>query len=339
MFSWPVFLRQQQVPFAGPNNRGWIEFHCPLCGPADAEMHMGVHVRSGRWHCWRNESHRGSDAASLVQTMLRCSLAEARSIVSAGEREVPSDDDLSLRLRRIFSEGEEPEPSGPLDLAAEGLRSLDTDNRFAGPFLEYLRQRGYYGTALKWLIETYNLHYAIRGPFAYRIVFPIYNEHRQLVTWTGRSIRKGDELRYLSLPVSRRPRFKQVAKVAVNQTLLGLPYLLRCSEPSVLAVCEGPFDATRVECYGRAYGVHATCLFGLAMSDPQREQLLALQRRFNRVVLLLDATAGLQAFKLAHLGGMDFERYLLPDAIKDPGELSAVEALDLSIDLTQQFSS
>ena len=322
MFDWPLFLRSQRIAYGGPDGQGWVKLHCPLCGMADHGMHMNVHTRKGWWHCWRNGEHRGRTFVNLIQILLDCSLAEAREIVGDSVRNTPTDEAMLARLSHML---DPTLPAVPTELTLpKELRSLKTVSRFAGPFLNYLRERGYRGGALKWLIETYDLHYATEGPFAYRVVFPVRDRDRQLLTWTGRSIRQGDEKRYLALS-------GKVARVSPKQTLLGLPYLWRCPDPNVLVICEGPFDAATVECYGRAQGVHATCLFGLSMSGEQLGHFMGLRQRFRHLVLLLDSAARHRALRLVDMGAdySVFRSYRLPEHIKDPGELTAKEAVDL----------
>jgi hypothetical protein len=111
-----------------------------------------------------------------------------------------------------------------------------------------------------------------------------------------------------------------------------LPLLWSAPQPKVLVVCEGPFDAMWLTCFGHSFGVYATCLFGLSMSAPQSWYLSELKQRFPRVVVLLDAAATFQAFKIAH-SGLDLSLRRLPDSVKDPAKLPPQAAVDLCLEL------
>lgn len=252
----------------------------------------------------------------------------------------PRDDEIIGRLRAQLGdgrEGKERPSNGSLSLAAEGLRPLlGATGPAATAALNYLRGRkgGYVGGSLRWLLETYDLHYAVKGPYANRVVFPIRDRFGRLETLVGRSIRPHDELRYLAHPVVLKPdsHFKHPALLATKDTLLGLEMLHRADGPRVLVVCEGPFDATRITCFGRSFGVYATCLFGLSMTPKQLALLIELRRRFPVSVLILDATANFQAFRIAN-SGIEFYTHRLVDEAKDPGDLSPQEVIEICVEL------
>jgi len=319
MFDWPSFLHQHHIHFVtqGKNTgRGWISIKCPFCGD-DPSEHLGIALNGRGWNCLRNQAHRGRRAADLVRVLLHCSPEQAQRIV--GEPSLP--DDLMGEVRRKLGMGDiRPRE---LELAPE-FKPLLNGSPFAVPFLDYLAGRGYRPQQQGWLAQTYELHYATQGRYAWRIIFPVRDRDGRLLTWTARHIHKHAELRYRSLP-----RDEQL--VATKETLLGLPYLWRVNNPQVLLVCEGPFDATWLTCFGRSFGVYATCLFGLSLSQPQAAALAALQSHFPRVVVLLDRAASSQALRMAGQGlGLQIMR--LDDA-KDPAELSPTSATELCVSL------
>lgn len=252
----------------------------------------------------------------------------------------PRDDEIIGRLRSQLGdarEGRERPLTGSLSLEAEGLKPLlGASGPAATAALNYLRGRkgSYTGGSLRWLLEAYDLHYAIKGPYANRVVFPVRDRYGRLETLVGRSIRTQDELRYLAHPLELKPdsSFKHPALLATKETLLGLEMLHRADGPRVLVVCEGPFDAARITCFGRSFGVYATCLFGLSMASRQLALLVELRRRFPVSVLILDATANFQAFRLAN-SGIDFHTHRLSDDRKDPGDLSPQEVIEICVEL------
>lgn len=286
---------------------------------------MGISTSGHGWSCWRNSSHRGRSEPRLIAALLKCSLQEAERL-AGGNVALPSDEDLVVGLRsRLGTEYDEaPVRLTSLVLPRE-FKPLNNGSPFVDQFLSYLRYRGYKTTQLDWLIKTYSLQYTTSGKFAYRIIIPIYDRWRELQTWTGRTILEDEEVRYKTLR-------KEQQLCSPKETLLGLPLLWDCSNPKVLLVCEGPFDAFWITAFGRAFGVYATCLFGLSMSPQQAELLLGLQERFARMAILLDAAASFQAFKLSN-SGLNLGTVRLPDSVKDPAELPAANVMELCTDL------
>lgn len=325
--DWFSFLRQHGIPYTttGPNaSAGRVNVKCPFCSD-DPSEHMGISIGGHGWSCWRNASHRGRSAPKLIDALIKCGMAEATRL-AGGDVALPEDQDLGSELRSRLGEQQIRKPKlVSLNLPHE-FKPLDNGSRFADQFLEYLSWRGYKKTQLKWLVKTYDLHYATSGKFAYRVIIPIYDRWGKLLTWTGRSILPDEELRYLTLK-----REQQIC--APKETLLGLPLLWSCPNPKVLLVCEGPFDAFWVTAFGRSLGVYGTCLFGLTMSSPQAELLLDLRRRFPRQALLLDSAARFQAFRMANSGvRMDVVR--LDEDVKDPATLTPNALLELCMQLT-----
>jgi hypothetical protein len=327
LINWFDFLRQHNVPFTtvGPNaSRGRVNIKCPYCGD-DPSEHLGISLSGRGWSCWRNPGHRGRDQARLVTRLLGVSLDEARRLLG-GAAAMPSDADMLTVAReklggRLAGVSEAP---GELELFRE-FKSLSNGSPMGRPFLNYLEERGYYGSTLNWLVKEYSLHYATTGRFAYRIIIPVYDRWRNLLTWTGRSIRPDEELRYKALS-----RNEQVT--ATKQTLLGLPALWAARDPQVLIVTEGPFDAFWLSAFGRSFGVYATCLFGLELSDDQLGLLEELRERFPRVIILLDSEAQFQAFRFSSRG-LGFEVVRLSSLVKDPASLSSLDVIDLCVDL------
>lgn len=331
--DWFSFLRQHNIPYTttGPNaSHGRVNVKCPYCGESDPSEHMGISTSGYGWSCWRNEQHRGKNEARLVATLLRCSIQEAEAITK-GAISIPEDRELSGRLRSMVGGGEDKDKeevhTTSLRLYDE-FKSLSSGGVFSHQFLNYLRERNYHSAQMKWLVNSYKLHYAVKGRFAYRIIIPIYDRWNELLTWTGRTIRPEEELRYSTLK-----RDEQIC--SPKQTLLGLPILWSCANPKVLVVCEGPFDAFWVTTFGRSLGVYATCLFGLTMSPEQAELLLGLQERFDRTVVLLDNAASFQAFRIAQ-SGLNLGVRSLPSNAKDPAELSSGEVVDLCLSLVSE---
>lgn len=320
-FDWVAFLQRYGIEYVttGPNaSRDHVNVRCPFCGSSDPTQHLGISLTGRGWSCWRNSAHKGRSRAKLIQALLGCSNAEAQRIAGAEEADLP-EGSVSDRLHGQLLSDERVAKARP-EFPSE-VRSLAQSSRFGEPFRNYLRARGYAGTQLRHVIEDYDLHYAVRGRWAYRLIVPVRDRNSRLLTWVGRTI----------LP-DKQPRYRALSRgeelVNIRDTLLGLDFLWHCTNPRVLLVCEGPFDAMWITTYGKSLGVYATCLFGLRVSEAQALLLDELRGRFNHIALLLDHDAALQSFRLAQGGlGLDIRR--LPSGIKDPAVLPPERVLDL----------
>jgi hypothetical protein len=329
MFDWTRFLRQHHIEFierGGSTTRNNVNIRCPMCADSDKGFHLGISLKGKGWNCWRNVQHRGRSRSRLIQLLLKCSEQTARELAGTASVDLPVDVDLGQQMRSALYPDEAPRSHGPLRLLSE-FKPLVQDGFLAKPFWFYLRERGYRDKQIEWLCQSYQLHYATRGPFSYRIIIPIYDRRGKLMTWVARSIRPQEEVRYKALSVEP-VRELPAALAAPYQMLLGLPLLWRCPDSRVLVVCEGPFDALWITTYGRSFGVYGTCLFGLNLSEAQQYQLSDLQERFEREVLLLDSEASFQAFRLSQSGN-DLRVIRLSENVKDPAELPSSEVISL----------
>jgi len=111
-----------------------------------------------------------------------------------------------------------------------------------------------------------------------RIVFPITMDNK-LVSWTGRSILKEDQLRYKS---SR----SDDSVVNIYDSLFNYDDLF--SGGRALIVGEGPFDALKFDYFAKKYDCRATAIFTKTMSEDQIGFLDELYYLYDRVVLILD---------------------------------------------------
>lgn len=320
-FDWPSFLQRNNIEFVSAG-RADVSIRCPYCTD-DPSFHMGVSLHGKGWNCWRNSSHRGKSRAKLIQALLKCGHKEAE-LLAYGEIQLPADEDLLADLQNKLG-GYEYEPQKPKHLSLPKEFKPLRYSTLARPFREYLYSRGYTPNQVDWLCDNYDLHYATRGRFSYRVLLPIHNRYEKLQTWTGRAIQEDTEPRYFTLS-------KDASLAQPKELLLGLPLLWSAPSPRALLICEGPFDAMWITTFGRAFGVYATCLFGLSLSEQQMLLLEELRDRFDYMGLLLDNAAGIQAFRLAN-SGINLELEQLPEGVKDPAVLRPQEVVDLCLNL------
>jgi hypothetical protein len=177
-----------------------------------------------------------------------------------------------------------------------------------------LYDRGFTQEQAWWIAETYNLHYACTGRWAYRVLVPIYDQRNVLLTWTARSILSDEKIRYMTLP-------GEEALAAPSDLLLGLPLLWNVHNPRCLVVCEGPFDALAISVLGHRAGVYGTCLFGVQVTEAQAYLLDRLSDRFKGVRLLVDSDAWLRVLGLRDRLPKSCLVTSLLKNLKDPGEL------------------
>lgn len=331
-FDWLAFLRNNRIEYVTrgqSTSRNNVNIKCPLCGSADSGFRMGISLQGKGWHCWRNEAHAGKSNAKLIQLLLRCTPETAHELAGGSSAAMPLDEDVGLQMRARMNGEKLITRKQTLKLLPE-FKPLDNGALFSKPYVNYLiQERHYKKQQIKWLAETYNLHYCSKGPFAARIIIPIYDQWGKLLTWTARSIRTEEELRYRAL--GRLP-WKELPAglVQPQEALFGLRYLWTCPDPRVLLIVEGPFDAMWMTMWGRSFGVYATCLFGLNISQEQITLIEALQERFERRYLMLDAAASLRAFRLAN-SGLSLPVKRLAAEVKDPAELPAEDAVSFAV--------
>lgn len=329
-FDWERLLRQYRIPYEERGTSGWIKLTCPFCAD-DTGSNFGISLDTGGWSCWRNsthnsKSHKPHARRVLIQALLRCDDDTAHTLAwgSSGSVQVPAVEELHDRLRVKL--GGVSRVASPKQLILPREFKPVGEGQFSGRFEDYLAERGYANNRLEVLLDFYDLHYAVRGDYAHRVIIPVRDSRGHLLTWTARTVSQREELRYKALA-------KEASVVHPQDALLGAQFLGKASNPKVLVVCEGPFDAMWVTVLGHMLGVYGTCLFGLNLSSAQAAQLMGLRQVFPRQVLLLDSAARFQTFRLAH-GGAGLEKLYLPAQYKDPAATPPQGIVDICLRLT-----
>jgi DNA primase len=181
-------------------------------------------------------------------------------------------------------------------------------------YLQYLQDRGFQDPIE--VSRRYRLRSALEGPFSWRIVLPLYEEGR-LVGWTGRAIDRRAEIRYRTHPEDG----------TVQDRVFN--YDKASKGGRLLVLCEGPFDALKVDVYGRALRARAVAVLGLQLTEGKIERVRRLSQSFDRVAIMLDREAygrsSRFASQLAAAVGRRPILLRLPEDRKDPGELSKIE--------------
>jgi hypothetical protein len=266
-------------------------------------MGLSLELKSPVWGCLRNAQHRGKDPARLIARLLGISFQAARALVGS-EGPLQDDFDDAVDLLR----------SGPQDAAKAKLQPLTMPSTFhqlleglyAVRFIDYLAERRkFHDDAFTLALQYRDLYYALAGPQAWRLVFPVRNEAGDLLGWTGRDIRKHCHIRYLTsenLPTDAVLSF-------------GVPKPLT-------VICEGPLDALKLDFYGRPMGIAAVATMGTGRADPGKAA--GLRRRYPNAIVAFDADATGQALEFAEELGC--KSIACPVGYKDPGELTPQDA-------------
>lgn len=306
-FDWRALCEERSVPFVeqGANvARGNINIACPFCADPSEHMGLSLNIRSPQWGCWRCKVA-GLNPTYLLTKLLRIPKLKAQEIVQ--QQQSPTADEFDTLFEQPLQgpkSGAQRARTLPL-----GVRQLDGAKSAAKPYIAYLQERGFDNP--QELAERYELKYAVTGPYAGRIILPVYREH-ELVTWVGRSI------------MPARVRYKTEAGGLLKEHIAHADVLAECEE-QVLVITEGPFDFLKVDHYGTPYGLRATCTFGTAYTTPQITKLLKLMEHFRKTAVLFDAEARreglLLAEELSELCG-NVVRSIVADNVKDPGELT-----------------
>jgi hypothetical protein len=302
--------------------KGNINVCCPFCiksGRGDDDFHMGINLTTLVYGCWRDSVHRGRKIERLVRALIDCSYEEANTIVHGVA--LLEETDFASLTKNLWNENNEEQetkknikkdlifPKDFVNICPSGLTSR---------FYSYLQSRGFDDVSL--LIKKYELRCCLSGKWKNRVIIPLFFEG-ELVSWTGRSLYDDAFLRYQDLSVEE-------SIIHPKQFLLNYDNLLKGGE--ILFVCEGPFDALKVDFY-MPESHRSTCLFTKAMTENQLYLLRNLSKVFKCVKILLDEDALSSSIniagELAFLKNVEF--LSLPDEIKDPGNLTKQQVLCL----------
>lgn len=324
-FDWITFLKAHNITFVDKGKsttQGNIAIQCPWCGDNDPSQHLGIHLQRGFFNCWRNPNHRGRTPQRLIMRLLGCDLNQANDILSGG---------LGLNefdsLAQAFK-GEKPTPlSHNTTLTLPELFKPIEDRGRGRAFVNYLVGRGFRREDIGSLCSEYTLRHCTTGVWHNRIIFPV-TQNQRLLTWTGRTINPNEDLRYLSLSekadASPQPALASIKHLVWNYDELTSDHV------RVITVVEGPFDALKVDYYGKDNSVRATCLFGTGVTGAQKALLSDLRECCDEMVVIPDSGALSNTMRLlSELCHLNVRLQPLPSGVGDPGELSRDQVLNL----------
>lgn len=327
-FDFERFCEEYRVDYvtSGPNvAKGHINVQCPWCGDDDPSHHMGYDLSSRAFGCWRDPTHRGYAQHKLVAALLGITYEKARGIVGVASRA-----NLS-KFDSFVADMMNPNTANE-DLTAKTLK-FSPDIRplsygMNAKYVDYLEGRGF-SDPLD-VADMYSLHYAHTGDMKGRLVFPII-KHNKLVSWTGRSIRKDEDLRYKALTSNSEKaaaRGTPLSLINPKRTIWNYDDLIY-EGGDTLYVVEGPMDAIKIDYYGHPQR-RATCLFSMDLTPEQLWDIHTVFSGFHRVKVLFDAGYISQSYRcVAQLAGVGATPGVLPKGAEDPGELSPTQVNQL----------
>jgi hypothetical protein len=314
-FDWQTFLERYRIDHRdrGPNvGADHVVIRCPFCASHDPGMHMSISLNNKGWHCWRDGSHAGISPTRLVAAILDIDWSSAADITGTSkgyqsEAPVPAYN-LAQKVKDLM---EKPVPTQAITAIEfpKSTRPLSAPSYSATPYTLYLRNRGF--TDMKALDRfdiVFNHHDA---RWHGRIIFPV-RHATKLVAMTGRAISTRMQPRYL-------------AEGPIDQHLIWADRFPKSADTLVL--CEGPFDALKVNLLGNHQSIWATCCMTSSFSATQRAHLYSLMPRFRRTVVLFDRGNEPNAYRLAQNFPARATVATMPGGFKDPAELQDLSFL------------
>ncbi len=315
--DWVRFLEENNVPFVTRSQntkKGEVSIQCPICGDDDPSEHLGINLTSEKWGCHRDQSHRGKSARTLIKALLGCSSPQAGLIVRQYSHSDPDGLTAALSVLEIDNKG--------LIEHEEDLIKL-TKQQKLGPqfhsfnqikvrgltrkFFDYLGDRGYDNPME--VIKHYDLRCALAGRYKDRIIIPV-RMNGELLGWTSRALGNPKIApRYLASS-------EDVKTIVFNYDELR-------EGDKTLFIVEGPFDAIKIDNFGRHKGIRATCTFGTSITVSQIALLRALIKEFSKVWILFDQGAEGPARNLSDWINCPLAQ--LPPYVDDPGNLALKE--------------
>jgi hypothetical protein len=262
---------------------GWINIDCDFCN--DNDHHGGFNIESGIYNCWRCGTHKTEE---VIKEVLGISYNEAR--------EIREEYDDGMLYKQNFNKNKLVQK----DIILPGTDLKEMHRR-------YLMKRNF---DPDYIIKKYRIQgTGIVGKWKYRIIIPIYYQHR-LVSFQGRDITNKQTYRYKTLS-------KKESGFDLGTTL----YCIDECKRNYIGVVEGCFDRWRMK------DDFVCCL----TSDLTDNQIMLLSK-YEKVYFLFDPEkeAYEKAKKISKkLNVLGIRTYVVSlDIGKDPAELSDDKAND-----------
>jgi hypothetical protein len=326
--DWLQFFEQHNIHYrtSGPNvGRNASVIKCIWCGAADEGEHLVVSLEGKGFKCWRCKNS-GKNPAKLIQALLGCSWEQANSI-AGNAKSLPND--FMLKVKSMLNKPEITQPANQLKLPAEFKQFSRLPS--CKIYLDYINSRGF---AIK-DAEDYEVRYASQGNYKGRVIFTVQFEGG-LVGWTGRTVYSSDPARYktLSHDIEKAKDNGEIAAPApISDYLLWYDKLVE-TDANTIVLCEGPFDAWKINCIGKYIGCVATCFFTSTLSKQQSNLLYELLPKFENKYLLLDENTFSKSARIkSDMIALGVEVRRMQQGVKDPALINNPKQLKLCLQL------
>ncbi len=293
MFDMISFLEDLEIDYVteGKNvSQGWINIQCPFC--PDPSEHLGFDPNTGKLSCWRCG---GKNLFDLLQEITNTNnISEYWKLIT--KYQVEGEPETEYRKREKKERKEEIEM--PCGAYQPNQIWHDKKDKYA----IYLKSRNFDPEDIK---REWNIWVGGHvGDYKFRIIIPVYYKHN-LVSYVARDVTNKQEPKYLNMPGGN-----------IKDYLYGYDH---CGDE--VLITEGITD-----CWRMGKGV-AVATFGTKWTMRQ----LVLLKKFKRVGVLFDNEPEAQesAESLVNaldLIGIEVHNLSLPKNIKDPAELTEVQA-------------
>lgn len=311
--------------------KGHVNIHCPWCGAADPSHHLGIELSTGYWGCWRNAQHRGKSPLRLLVRLLGVSYYRAREIAGLTDDYADPEgfSEVAARLmQRMDRIPAEQSPQSKVLRIPEGNRPIVNKGATRRHWEYLVHDRGFLPSDIPKLLAWYLVVGSISGRYQDRILLPYVVDH-EIVSWTARAI-SDSLIRYKDLS-------KDECLIEPKQTLYNYDGAFEGGH--TLLVVEGPFDALKLDLYGRDWGVRAVALSTNNISNQQVYLLEEAAYGFKRVMIMMDNAGQLGVIdsmrmreRLAQIPNLGFT--VVPYGKKDGGELLPHEVINYARSIT-----
>jgi hypothetical protein len=260
--------------------------------------------------------------------LLGCSREYAESLVQSDATDLSDFDALAAEF---LAGNKVSGTQRKLELLSD-FKPLSNRRGRAMRYFDYMvEKRVFDPTDIPFLKDVYDMRYCDRCEFKGwkgRIIFPIYRKGK-LMSWTGRTIYKAEDIRYRTL--SHRPNDYGLPPALDNVRNLLYNYDEAISRKwKVCVLVEGVMDVLKVDYFGVAKGICAVGTFGTGIRTEQLNDLQDVRDKCDHLVSCVDEGAELSLMKLKDATReMGLVNIPLPAGIEDPGELSERQVLEL----------
>lgn len=254
MTTVPDILSMHNINFVGEDHKhgrpGWVQVDCPYCGIGTNKMHLGISLSSGACSCWRcGKQNTARVLALLAKT---------------------SQQHMRKRLDNVVNEAPIIKKTGSL-VVPHGVRDL------LPAHYTYLKNRGYHGPTVARLWSLQGIGQASK--LSWRLYIPIFH-HNQVISWTTRSIKPNDPLRWVSASADQESiRHKAVlygADYATHSIIIHEgPTDVWATGPGAVATCGTGFTETQLKAMAK-YPVRTVCFDNGDAAQSRAHELAAM---------------------------------------------------------------